>query len=242
MAMRRSAPHRPAPRARGKGRACDRRAVGRVPGGVCGEHQGGNPAGGGTRGLHGACAVACYVTRTPGGAHPVRHGPGQPLDVGGERRVVPDVVARMLADDVDDARLRLPRVVQVGQAIGQPGPEVQQCCGGLAGHAVVAVRGAGDHAFEQAQLAAHALHLVQRCDEGHLGRAGIGEADLDLAGNQRANQAFGSDHGRCDFGWLIAFQCADTSGSSTSAILCISGRRDGTRSLRPKSDSAPSRK
>jgi hypothetical protein len=63
----------------------------------------------------------------------------------------------MFADDVDDARARLLRVVQVGQAIGQARAQVQQRRRRALGHAVVAVGRAGDHTLEQAEHATHAL-------------------------------------------------------------------------------------
>ena len=48
------------------------------------------------------------------------------------------------------------RVVQVGEAVGEARPAMQQRRGRLAGHARVAVGGAGHHALEQSEHAAHA--------------------------------------------------------------------------------------
>ena len=59
-------------------------------------------------------------------AHPVRHRPRDALDVRGERRVVLEVIGRVLADDVDDAGAALLRVVQVGEPVAEPGAQVQQ--------------------------------------------------------------------------------------------------------------------
>jgi len=56
---------------------------------------------------------------------------------------------------------------------------VQEHHGGAAGHAGVAVGGAGGHALEQREHAAHLGDLVERADEVHLGGAGVGEADGD---------------------------------------------------------------
>ena len=126
----------------------------------------------------------------------MREGPRDAFDVGGERRVVLDVIERVLAHDVDDAGARLLGVVQVGRRIGEAGTEMQQGRGGLVGHAVVAVGRAAAHAFEQAEHAAHALDPVERAHEVHLRGAGIGEADFDAALHQGPNQTFRSVHRR----------------------------------------------
>ena len=81
------------------------------------------------------------------------------------------------------------RVVQVGEAVGEAGAEVQQRRGRLAGHARVAIGGAGHHALEQAEHAAHPGDRVERRDEMHLRRAGVGEADIDAPAGQGMDQA-----------------------------------------------------
>ena len=124
----------------------------------------------------------------------MRERPRDAFDVGGERRVVLDVIERVLADDIDDARAGLLGVVQVGRRVGQTGTEMQQRRGRLVGHAVVAVGRPAAHAFEQAEHAAHALDAIERADEMHLGRAGIGEADIDAALHQGPNQTLRSVH------------------------------------------------
>ena len=100
----------------------------------------------------------------------------------------------MLADDVDDAGIRFLGVVQIGKAIGEAGAEMQQRRCRRALHAEIAVRGTGHHALEQAEHAAHALDPVKRCDKMHLGGAGIGEADVNAARNQRPHQTFRTVH------------------------------------------------
>ena len=71
---------------------------------------------------------------------------------------------------------------------------MEQRRGGLAGHARIAVGAAGHHGLGHAEDAAHALDLVERGDEMHLRRAGIGETGIDAAGEQRAHKAFGTIH------------------------------------------------
>ncbi|MGY3356053.1 hypothetical protein ACVWZK_002716 [Bradyrhizobium sp. GM0.4] len=100
----------------------------------------------------------------------------------------------MLADDVDDAGIRLLGVVQIGKAVGKTGAEMQQRRGRRALHAEIAVGGAGHHAFEQAEHATHAGHAVERCDKMHLGGAGVGEADVDPALDHRPHQTFRTVH------------------------------------------------
>ena len=104
------------------------------------------------------------------------------LDVGLERRGQALVGGAVLADDVDHRAARAPRVVDVGEAVGEARPEMQQGRGGLAGHAGIAVGGTGDDALEQPEHAARPAALVERRQEMHLGGPGIGEADLDPAG------------------------------------------------------------
>ena len=61
----------------------------------------------------------------------MRERPGEALDVGGQRRVVVDVIDRVLADDVDDAGVCPLGVVQIGEPVGEAGTEMQQRRGRL---------------------------------------------------------------------------------------------------------------
>jgi hypothetical protein len=100
----------------------------------------------------------------------------------------------MLADDIDDPRVCLLCIVQIGQPIGEAGAEMQQGGGRPSEHAVIAVGGTGHHALKQAQDTAHAGHLVQCGDEVHFRGARVGEADIHAPGNKRAHQAFRTVH------------------------------------------------
>ena len=128
--------------------------------------------------------------------HPGRHRPREALDIGSQRRVVRDMIRRVLADDIDDAGIGLFGVVQIGEAVGEAGTEMQQRRGGLAGHPEIAVGRPRDDAFEQPEHAADALDAIERSHEMHLRRAGIGEADVDVACDQRPHQAFRTVHRR----------------------------------------------
>jgi hypothetical protein len=84
--------------------------------------------------------------------------------------------------------------VQVREAVAEAGPEVQQGAGGFVRHAVVTVGGAGHHTFEKTEYTAHAFDFVQCSDEMHLGRSGIGKADVHAVHHQRAYEAFSAVH------------------------------------------------
>ena len=104
------------------------------------------------------------------------------------------MIGRVIADDVDQRGHRLVGVVQIGEAVAQPRPEMQQGRRRLVGHAPVAVGGAGDDALEQPEHTADTLDPVQGRDEMHLGGAGVGEADFDAAGHQGPRQTFSAVH------------------------------------------------
>ena len=100
----------------------------------------------------------------------------------------------MVAHDVQNARLRLAGIVQVGKGIAETRGQMQQRGRDLARHAEIAIRRAGHPAFEQAQDASHVGVPVQGGHEMHLGRAGIGKADPHAAGQQRLHQGFRAVH------------------------------------------------
>ena len=91
------------------------------------------------------------------------------------------MITRVLTDNVDDAGARLLRVMQIGQTIAQPRPQMQQRCRRLAGHAVVTIGRSGHHALEQPENATHTLHAIQRGYKMHLRCAGIGETHIHIA-------------------------------------------------------------
>ena len=119
---------------------------------------------------------------------------GNRLDVGFELSVVLLVVGGMVADDVDDRRVRLAGVVQVGEPVAESWTEMEQRRGGPFGHAGVAVGGTGGDSLEEGEHAAHLGHVVEGSDEVHLGRAGVHEAHVDATVDQRADQRLCADH------------------------------------------------
>ena len=71
---------------------------------------------------------------------------------------------------------------------------MEQRHGRFLGHAPVTVGGAGRDALEQARDRAKAILPIEARDEMDLGRARIGEADLDAGVDQRPNDAVGTVH------------------------------------------------
>jgi hypothetical protein len=124
----------------------------------------------------------------------VRRRPRQPLDVGGQGRVVLPVIGRMVADDVDHPRRRLVGVVDVGEPVGQPRPQMQQGRRRPVAHPVVPVGRPGHHPLEQPQDAAHPLDPIERRHKVHLRRARIGEAHIDATPDQRPYQTLRTVH------------------------------------------------
>ncbi len=104
------------------------------------------------------------------------------------------VIGGVIANDVDEGHSRASGVVQIRKTVSKTGAEVQQRTSRFAGHACVSVCRAGNDAFEQTQHAAHAVLLVERCDEVHFRRAGIGETDFHTASNQGLQQTFRTVH------------------------------------------------
>ena len=146
----------------------------------------------------------------------------------------------MLADDVDDAGMRLLGVVQVGDRIAEPRPQMQQGRRRPPGHAPVAVRRARHHALEQAEHGAHAVHAVERRHEMHLGRAGIGEADIDPAAHQRRDKAFRAVHDRAVSNSVsaVSSEAAFQSPSLFSRnprLICVAGCTGSRTSHKPQS-------
>jgi len=163
-----------------------------APGDVGGEDQGGDLAGPGGRDR--AHRVLGQVARGTAAVHPAGYGAGQRLDVGLQGGVVADVTGGVRADDDHHRGPGPAGVVQVGQAVGQAGAEVQQDRGGFPGHPRVPVGGAGGDALEQREHPAHLGHRIQRADEVHLRRARVHEAHVDARAGQAGHQGLGADH------------------------------------------------
>jgi len=166
----------------------------RIPADIRRQDQAGYASWGRAGGPHGRRGIRADGRRMRGGASPDRYGTRPAFGIGSQRRIERAVIRGLVADDVDDRRLRAACVVQVGQAIGQARTAMEQRGCRLVGHARVAVGRTGDHTFEQAQHAAHAGNPVQCGHKMHLAGARVGEACIDAAGQQRLDQAFRAVH------------------------------------------------
>ena len=180
-------------RARGRGRH-GRGPGALVPRGVAGQNQRRDLPGRRHRGGDRGGAVGRDGHRGRRGLHPAGERLGGGLDVGGERRIVVAVIGRVIAHDVDQRGRGLHGVVDVRQPVGEAGAEMEQRRRRLLGHARIAVGSAGRHALEQREHAAHAVDAVERGDEMHLRGAGVGEADIHAAADQRPHQTFRAVH------------------------------------------------
>jgi hypothetical protein len=122
------------------------------------------------------------------------------------------VVRRMVADDVHHRGRRAACVVDVRDAVRVAGTAVEQRRGGPPRHPGVAVGAPGDDGLRQAEHAAHPRNPVERGHEMHLGRAGIREAMVDAACEQRSDEAFCTVHGRVCRGVGRGLKVAQASG------------------------------
>ena len=170
------------------------------PGGVGRQDQRGNIARLASRDGDGLGRVGRDRASGERAPHPMRHGPRHSLDITGQRCVVLHMIGGMIAHDIDHGRARALGVMQVGQAIAQARPQVQQRGGGLVGHARITVGGAGHDTFEQAQHAAHVRLAIQRRHKVHLGRARIGKADVHIVGKKGIAKTVSAVH---RVSWLL---------------------------------------
>ena len=179
-----------------------RRALrGCPPGKVRGQDQGGYGARRAHGGGDGFSGGGADVLDPGDPADVARHGPGQRVDVGCQRRIIGQVITGMVADHIDHRCIGAAGVVHVGHGIGHARPGVQQGRRRFAGHAGIAVGRAADHAFEQAQHAAHRRLAVKRGHKVHLGGAGVGETDVDVIGQKRVAQHVRA--GLSGVAWLV---------------------------------------
>ena len=104
------------------------------------------------------------------------------------------MIGCVIADDVDHRRARAPRIVHIGEAVGQPGSAVHQRRRRFLRHARVAVGAARDHDFGEVEHAAQSAGAIERSDEMHLGSAGIREADVHARAEQRPGERLCAIH------------------------------------------------
>ena len=98
---------------------------GLAPGHIGRQDQGGDLPRGAGRGLGRFGRVPGQLGRIARDPYEIGQRSGQPFDVGVERRVKALVVGRVVPDHVEHRRACAPRVVDVGQTVRQPGPQVK---------------------------------------------------------------------------------------------------------------------
>ena len=134
------------------------------------------------------------VTLAARDADPVRHRLRDAFGVRGQRGVEMLVIGGVLANHVDHRAAGLAGIVEVGEAIAEAGAEVQQSHCRFIGHAPITISRAGHHAFEQAEYRAHPVLTIDRCNQLHLRRAGVGKADLYAASVKRLDKGLCTVH------------------------------------------------
>ena len=168
--------------------------VGLLPAGISGQDQGCDLAGMLRCRRDRLCRVPGDGRRAVGTPDPVAQRAGQPFDVRLQRRVIAQMRHRMFADDVDHARRGALGIVDVGEAIRQPWPQMEQGGRRRVLHPVPSIGCARRYTLEQAQDAPHP-GIVERRQEMHFRRSGIGETDIDTLIDQGGDQAFRTVHG-----------------------------------------------
>ena len=146
------------------------------------------------RRLHGSRRVGAGGFGARRRMHPCRNRSRESHDIRGERRVILRMVGRVVADDIDDRRRCATRVVEVGEPVRQPRPQMQERRGRLLRHAAIAIGHSGHRALEKTEDGPHALDFVERRDKMHFRCSGIAETDLNPGPNQRPQQTFRTRH------------------------------------------------
>ena len=137
----------------------------------------------------------------------------------------------MVAHDIDDRGPGPTGIVEVGEAIGETQPGVEQGRGRLVGHSAVTIGRRRHHALEQAEHATHLRPAVERRHEMHLGRAGIGKAEIDAVTEQRVAENVRSVHAPAPRHGRPSSACLDNAGGRLSATP-VANFRAATSPLR----------
>ncbi len=100
----------------------------------------------------------------------------------------------MVPHDVEYRAPGTTGVVQIGQAVPEPRPQMEQGRRRSAGHAGVPVGRPGGHALEKSEDTPHVDHFIEGGDEVHLGCSGVHEAGVDPAHYQCSDEGLGAVH------------------------------------------------
>src|SRR5258708_37077894 len=143
------------------------------------------------------------------------------------------MVGGVFAKNIDDPGACRFEIGKVGKRVSKSRTEMKKRRGRFAGHPEIAVSRARRHGLMQTQNATHAIDPVEGRHKMHFRGAGIGEADLNAAGQKAADEALGSVHClRCDVvhfkgeknvGTKMRFSRALSSGIEASRYALQSG-------------------
>ena len=100
-----------------------------------------------------------------------------------------------LADDIDDTRSRLRRVVQARPGVGESGADMEHRGRGTVSHSEIAICCASSDALEQNRDGADLICLCDLGDQSDLAGAGVREYVIDAVVDECADKALRSIHG-----------------------------------------------
>jgi hypothetical protein len=104
------------------------------------------------------------------------------------------MVASVVANDVDKGGLGTAGIMQVGNAIAQARAKMQQGSGGATCHASITISRARANALKQAENGPHLWHVVYGGHKVHFGCAGVGKTDVDTPVSEGLDEGLGSVH------------------------------------------------
>src|SRR5215216_1829482 len=98
----------------------------------------------------------------------------------------------MVANDVHDRRACAPRIVQIGEPVGEAWAEMKERGRWLISHAGVAIGSTCHYALGKPQHATHRGLAVERGDKMHLRSAWIGKTYIDAVDQQHVAKHIGA--------------------------------------------------
>ncbi len=104
------------------------------------------------------------------------------------------MVGGVITNDVHHRYACTLRVVQISQTVGETRPTMEQRCRRLSSDPRITVRCPGRDALEEGKHTAYSRDPVERSDEMHFARTGIGKTGIDSTASQRMHQAFSATH------------------------------------------------
>jgi len=104
------------------------------------------------------------------------------------------MIARVISNNIDNAGVPFARVVQIGPAVAETRPQMQERAGNVPAHSGIAIRGAGHTSFKQAENAPHFRMGIEGGHEMHFRRAWVGKANRNIRCQHCFDQRFCTIH------------------------------------------------